>query len=296
MEYLFNNCDIEVKLMNPEEVKDFVKRHGEFATVCYNTNKKYALNVGKSVLSDGHFSGSRADYFKFEVTLVPRYTCDQIVRHEQGCIKNVQSQRYCDLSSFKMYASDIIMQDEELVQELENHVKETRERYLRMKTRLKEKYPKAKEEWINDQIRTILPIGCETKLNVAFTIEGLIHFCNVRLCRRADKPIQEFAKMLKNEVLAVAPIYEPYLVPQCERDLYCKEKHGCGAYPSKKELQLLIELGEEYCKNEDNQCKGNCLQCNGCKPNDNAMYPPFGDEFYSAKFDLSEPFDSNKYN
>ena len=47
---------------------------------------------------------------------------------------------------------------------------------------------------------------------------------------------------------------------------------------------------------EDNQCKGNCLQCNGCKPNDNAIHQPFGDEFYSAKFEPIEPFDSNKYN
>lgn len=266
MDYLFNNCDIEVRLVNGDAVKNFITEHGKFACVCYATDTKYASNVGKSVLKDGHFSGSRADFFKFEITLVPRYTCDQIVRHEQGCIKNVQSQRYVSMSDFKMYASDIIMKDPELVQELENHVKETRERYNRMQSILKEKYPKAKNEWINDQIRTILPIGCETKLNVAFSLEGLIHFCNVRLCKRADKPIQEVAKLFRSEVLAVAPIYEPYLVPQCERDLYCKEKHGCGAYPSKEELERLIQVGKDCCKNNplDEFCSGDCSKCNKC--------------------------------
>lgn len=286
MEYLFTNADLEVKLVNGDEVHNFVKRHGEFAAVCYATDKKYAESVGKSVLKDGHFSGSRADYFKFEITLCPRYTSDQCVRSEQGCVKNVQSQRYVDMSNFKIYASDIIMQDEFLIMELEECVKETRDRYNRMKKYLKEKYPNAKEEWINDQIRTILPIGCECKLNIAFTIEGLIHFCNIRLCNRADKPIRELAKLMRDEVLKIAPIYEPYLVPKCQRDLYCEEKHGCGKYPSKDEVKKMIELGKSCCKNDnkENKCKGNCSKCKKSNPNDNSIAIPLGDEFDSYRW------------
>ena len=34
--------DFKVELKNPEEVKEFVKRHGEFSKVCYDTPKEKA--------------------------------------------------------------------------------------------------------------------------------------------------------------------------------------------------------------------------------------------------------------
>ena len=32
----------KVELINKEEVKDFVKKHGEFAAICYSSDTKYA--------------------------------------------------------------------------------------------------------------------------------------------------------------------------------------------------------------------------------------------------------------
>ena len=86
--------DFKVELINAEEVKNFVKQHGEVACICYATDPKYAERVGKNVLQTGHFSGSRGDYFKFKFTNVPRALVDQSVRHDVGTFKNVQSQRY----------------------------------------------------------------------------------------------------------------------------------------------------------------------------------------------------------
>lgn len=34
---MFTLQDFKVKLVNGEEVKSFIKKHGEFAAVCYNT-------------------------------------------------------------------------------------------------------------------------------------------------------------------------------------------------------------------------------------------------------------------
>ena len=34
---MFTEKDFEVTLLNPEEVKQFIRKHGEFACVCYNT-------------------------------------------------------------------------------------------------------------------------------------------------------------------------------------------------------------------------------------------------------------------
>lgn len=43
---MFTINDFKVELKNPEEVKNFVKRHGEFATVCYNTPKEKQNKLG----------------------------------------------------------------------------------------------------------------------------------------------------------------------------------------------------------------------------------------------------------
>jgi thymidylate synthase ThyX len=83
---------------------------------------------------------------------------------------------------------------------------------------------------------------------MGFTVEALIHFMHKRLCVRADAPIRQVAKLMKEAVLAVEPRYAEFLVPQCQADMYCPEKHGCGAYPSKEEVQKLIELGKNCCK------------------------------------------------
>jgi thymidylate synthase ThyX len=100
-------------------------------------------------------------------------------------------------------------------------------------------------EKANDLMRTMLPIGVQCNLTMGFTIEALIHFMHKRLCVRADAPIRKVAQLMKQAVLEVEPRYEELLVPQCQANMYCPEKHSCGAYPSKQEIQELIQLGKE---------------------------------------------------
>ena len=47
---MFTINDFKVELKNPEEVKNFVKRHGSFSAVCYNTPKEKAEKVGEHCL------------------------------------------------------------------------------------------------------------------------------------------------------------------------------------------------------------------------------------------------------
>lgn len=240
---MFSTKDFKVELVNREEVKKYVEEHGRFAAICYGTDEKYSKGVGSSCMKSGHMSGSRSDFFKFKITKVPRYTVDQAVRHEQGVVKNVQSQRYVDMANFNLYIADILLRDNYLKYEMEAHEKETRERYNRMKKYLEAEHD-IKGEKANDLIRPILPIGCESSFNFALNLEGLTHFCNVRLCRRADKPIQELAKKMRDAVLEVAPIYKDRLVSKCEKDLYCTEDKCCKYMPVKAEVMAkLKEIG-----------------------------------------------------
>lgn len=231
--------DIKVTLLNPDEVKNFIRNHGIVACVCYDTDEKYAEKVGLKCLESGHLSGSRGDFFKFEIEC-PRFTADQIMRHEQGVFKNCQSQRYVDMDNFECYIPPVIAENRKINSLYTASIETTQLCYKYIRIEL-ERLGITGEE-ANDLMRTLLPIGVPTKLRIGFDIEALIHFMNKRLCIRADEPIRQVARLMRKEVLAVEPRYSEFLVPQCQALMYCPEKHGsCGAYPSKEELRKLIK-------------------------------------------------------
>ena len=241
--------DIKVELLNPEEVKNFIKNHGIFACQCYMTPEKFAERVGMSCLVEGHTSGSRADMFKFRI-YSPRFCADQIMRHSVGTAINCQSQRYVDMDdNFSLYAPPQVYNDEALRKAYQEYEDNCRLQYKAI--RLVMTANNITGEKANDLMRTMLPIGVPCNLTMGFTIEALIHFMNKRLCVRADAPIRQVAKLMKEAVLAVEPRYEELFVPQCQADMYCPEKHGCGAYPNKEEVQRLIQLGKDCCKNKE---------------------------------------------
>lgn len=261
---MYNINDIKVELLNPEEVKNFIKNHGIFACQCYMTPEKLAERVGLSCLREGHRSGSRGDMFKFRITC-PRYCADQIMRHSVGTAINCQSQRYVDMDdNFSIYVPPFVEKDEDLS-----------DLYKIYEDNCKIIYDKVRDlmtsrgitgEKANDLMRTMLPIGVECNLTMGFTIEALIHFMEKRLCVRADAPIRKVAQLMREAVLAVEPRYEEFFIPQCEALMYCPEKHTCGAYPSKEELERLIQVGKDCCKNNplDEFCSGDCSKCNKC--------------------------------
>lgn len=241
--------DIKVELLNPEEVKNFIKNHGIFACECYQTPEKFAERVGLSCLKEGHTSGSRADMFKFRIH-APRYTCDQIMRHSVGTAINCQSQRYVDMDdNFSIYIPPKVEADIILKQVYKEYEDECRNRYKNIRELMN--FCEITGEQANDLMRTMLPIGVACNLTMGFTIEALIHFMNKRLCFRADEPIRKVAMEMRKVVLEAEPRYKELLVPQCKSLMYCPEKHGCGMYPNKKDIIELIQLGYQAKKEED---------------------------------------------
>ena len=229
--------DIKVTLLNPDEVKNFIRNHGYMACVCYDTDERYAERVGLNCLESGHLSGSRGDFFKFEIEC-PRFTADQIMRHEQGVFKNCQSQRYVDMDNFECYIPPVVAENRKINSLYRASIETTQLCYKYIRIELERQGITG--EKANDLMRTLLPIGVPTKLRIGFDIEALIHFMHKRLCVRADAPIRQVAKLMRDEVLSVEPRYAEYLVPQCQAMMYCPEHKGCGAYPSKEELKKLI--------------------------------------------------------
>lgn len=235
--------DIKVELLNPEEVKNFIKNHGIFACQCYNTPEKFAERVGLSCLKEGHTSGSRADMFKFRIHC-PRYTADQIMRHSVGTAINCQSQRYVDMDdNFNIYIPPEVENDCILKQLYQMYEEDCKIKYKDIRNLMN--FYDISGEQANDLMRTMLPIGVECNLTMGFTIEALIHFMHKRLCKRADAPIRKVAQEMRRVVLEVEPRYAEFLVPQCKALMYCPEKHSCGAYPSKKEVEEIIKSNKE---------------------------------------------------
>lgn len=246
---MYSIDDIRVELLNPEEVKNFIKNHGIFACQCYMTPEKYAERVGMSCLKEGHTSGSRADMFKFRI-YCPRYCADQIMRHSVGTAINCQSQRYVDMDdNFSLYAPPQVMNDEVLKAQYQAYEDACREQYKANRALMIERGITG--EKANDLMRTMLPIGVPCNLTMGFTIEALIHFMHKRLCVRADAPIRKVAQLMEEVVLEVEPRYKGMFVPQCVDLMHCPEKHSCGRYPSKEEVQRLIDLGKQCCKNKE---------------------------------------------
>ncbi len=243
---MYSINDIKVELLNPEEVKNFIRNHGVFACQCYNTPEKYAERVGMSCLKEGHTSGSRADMFKFRIKC-PRYCADQIMRHGVGTAINCQSQRYVDMDdNFSIYVPPQVMADNDLHDAYLDYEDSCRRQYQELRGMMDNRGITG--EQANDLMRTMLPIGVECNLTMGFTIEALIHFMHKRLCVRADLPIRTVAQLMKKAVLEVEPRYEELLIPQCKANMFCPEKHSCGAYPNREEVEKLIELGKNCCK------------------------------------------------
>lgn len=233
---------MKVELLNPEECKNLFKNWGEVAAVCYDTKTSKPENIGKHCMKNGHTSGSRGTYFIFKISDVPRNCVDQIVRHEVGVFKNVQSFRYVDKDNFSYAIPKEIEQNEELLNKYISHMNNTMQLYSEIQDYVKENT--GNKERANEQARYILPMSTHSSFVIGFDIEALIHFMHKRLCVRAEDITRQVAIAMKKEVLSVLPELEDKLVPHCQYLMWCPEGKGCGAYPSKEELRERVKANE----------------------------------------------------
>lgn len=231
---------MKVELLNPEEVKNLFVNWGNTSKICYATETDEPEKIGKGCMYSGHYSGSRGDYIKFLVTEVPRFTADEAMRHEQGIFKNCQSFRYVDKGVFAYEIPTEIKDNVKLVEKYDSHMAATIELYDEIKEYVLSKG--RPRERACEQARYVLPMATHTSFVIGFTVEALQHFCNLRLCVRAEDMIRELAGLMRDETLKVLPELKPRLVPTCEWNLWCPEgKKSCHRYPTRKELKEKLE-------------------------------------------------------
>ena len=255
---------MKVKILNPDVLESLYKNHGEFACECYATPKKFAEKVGRSCREDGHFSGSRCEYIKFEIE-ADRGTLEQMMRSEIGVrydnqdkyyymdlieaiprvspdeiVKNMQSFRYVDKNDFTYVIPNNIKKNEKalaLYQSCMNDIEYTRKAIRDILIEEDNITPNKSVEDAN----FVLPRATNTKITIGFTPEALIRFEWKRLCKRSQDQIREIAIAIKNAVNEINPVFANELMPHCQYLLWCPEKKGCGAYPTKNELKEFID-------------------------------------------------------
>lgn len=271
--------NINVTLKNSELVKNLYLSHGDFAKICYDTegNEKVISRVGKNCSITGHMSGSRCEYFKFEIE-ADRGTIEEIQRHEIGTnywpedkyadfdyqdfiglrqnipadeiVKNSQSFRYCAKNNFNYIIPENISSNTKalkIYQEVMDAIDKTRVdiRELLMQDGIDEK--RAVED-----SNLILPRATMSKIMLGLTPEALIRFCWKRLCVRAQPFIREVALGMKEEVEKYNPDFAKQLMPHCQYLTWCPEgKKSCGAYPTREQRLTQVQL-ENYYKNPEN--------------------------------------------
>lgn len=251
---LTTHKDFKIELVNSEECKDFFLKWGTFASTCYASNKKYAKKIGKVCFESGHNSGSRAFHFIFDITDVPRSLVDQLVRHDIGVVKNVQSFRYVKKSGSTVYVPNLIAKDEEMAKKYREVVENSIKGYEELVTMLEAKGFKG--EKANEQARGVIPMNTNTGLTIGFTYEALVHLANERLCTRAEYPIRMLVKQMVVEVLKVLPELQDKLVAKCITAMYCDEDKCCGIRPPKAQLEKAIHDRMSPTKVYDNIMNG----------------------------------------
>lgn len=230
---------MKVTILNPEEAERLFEYWGKASCVCYDTETNSPEKVGKHCMNSGHFSGSRGRFILFKVEGCPRFTIDQVVRHEIGVMKNVQSFRYVSKDSFAYEVPVEITDNAELLEKYHAHMMDTMDLYSEIQEYVFNKT--GSHERANEQARHVIPMSTHADFVVGMTVEALIHFENARLCVRAEDKIRELALAFKKVTLEVLPELKDKLVPNCQALLWCPEgSASCGAYPTKEQLKQMI--------------------------------------------------------
>lgn len=224
---------IKVELINKEEIKNLFSNWGDFSRVCYNTDRKHIEKVGKHCFASGHFSGSRCEYFKFNISGISRACSLQLNRSSIGVVINQQSQRYVDMNNCEFVIPPNFKKNEKVMELYNNLMEQSKDTYNQIQQELI-KDGKTKEQ-ANEDARFSLLESCETTGMWGFTLEALINFMHKRLCSCSQWEIRQLAHLMRQEIIEVLPELKDSLTPICDYLTWCPEgeKRCCGRRPVK---------------------------------------------------------------
>jgi thymidylate synthase (FAD) len=235
---------MEVKLLshtnNPKKVIYSAARQ------CYSKLSAYKIYTDQKKLTSeklrkfishlvkrGHLSPLEHVSFTFSATGLSRVCTHQLVRHRVASYSQ-QSQRYVGMDDFEFVIPKAIKSNKETealfiesTDYLKNKYKQIRE--------ILEKNTKLDKEKINQDLRFLLPQGCQTKIVLTMNSRQLLHFFSERLCLRAQWEIRELAAKMLIFTKKVLPEVFSVAGAKCKKLGFCPESaDDCPLNPQKK--------------------------------------------------------------
>lgn len=199
----------------------------EAASNCYDS-----IPTGGKIMNhcyqSGHHSVLEFAHFTFHIEGVSRALTHQLVRHRMASYAQ-RSQRYCEEDGFNFVVPPSIKPGSEAW-----------DAYFDLMEQIEETYDTLKNECHipPEDARMVLPNACYTTIEVSMNGRELIHFCNERMCSRAQWEIRELANLMAAAVKEhdeQCAQFAKYLVPKCEAKGLeyaicpeakpCKERH-----------------------------------------------------------------------
>ena len=198
----------------------------EAASNCYDS-KPTGGKIMNHCYQSGHHSVLEFAHFTFHIEGVSRALTHQLVRHRMASYAQ-RSQRYCEEDGFNFVTPPTI-----------EPLSAAWDVYTETMADLEKAYETLRSLGIPaEDARMILPNACETVIEVSMSGRELIHFCNERMCSRAQWEIRELANLMAAAVKdhdEQCAQFARYLVPKCEAKGLefaicpeakpCKERH-----------------------------------------------------------------------
>lgn len=180
------------------------------------------MKVLRVIMTSGHFSALEHASYTFAIDGVSRALTHQLVRHRLASY-NQQSQRYVSYTDEPSFIVPPAIDADPVA----------RERYLAACGSAFLEYRALMDAGVEaEDARYLLPNAMETKIVVTMNVRELLHFLEVRCCKRAQWEIRDLALAMLELVEPTAPYVFMDAGAGCRRGPCPEGKMTCGEpYP-----------------------------------------------------------------
>jgi len=209
------------------------------ARLCYSSSSASNLLEGMGVEEEkrlicqlrqnGHLSPFEHASFSFALEGISRTCSHQLVRHRIASFSQ-QSQRYVSMREARYVVPSSIRDSEAARSVFEEHMSRSSALYREL---VEMGIPK-------EDARFVLPQAWETRMVVTMNARELLHFFELRLCRRAQWEIREVARKVLVLVREAAPLLFEVAGPPCLLYGKCPEALPCDRPYAHGDMESLL--------------------------------------------------------
>ena len=192
------------------------------AELLENLSDEAVRRVLKTIMTSGHLSALEHASYTFAIDGVSRALTHQLVRHRVASY-NQQSQRYVRYNEPPAFIEPQTVADDPEAHALFRSATGTA--FDAYRALIERGVPA-------EDARYLLPNAMETKIVVTMNVRELLHFFELRCCKRAQWEIRDLALAMLDLVLSTAPYLFMDAGASCRRGPCREGKMTCGEpYP-----------------------------------------------------------------